>query len=927
MAAVPDPPRYLGFSKEHNLYLILNLFHDIVHDYGNASGDRWKATKKILTDYYTSLENPLLFGGQSNRKKQALNNDTDYYDAEPKIKLLIEGESISQELDKYIDSIENEILMAIFHMFITTLNNPEYANPPTVKDYLYFVAFIPRISNDQVFVNAEEKEYMDLFGNLSNLLIDFFENNMSLSEFVNFKKMLYDAIDDGNFQELSQEFRVSVEAIEDLYKNNKGVFDWNIWTLMMKKKLEKDNTQSLDVAITQISNLPGSVSLEYLMQAIHFYFTNFKSEIRCLIYSYVSRNTIGAKNDKTPSKFKVPIKINTNKRRPVPRNFPLVPPNPPPMFNFNSSHQTPIFAGVPGGSKQRGGKCNSISLEQADQLISDITPYLQFDQSTPIFQDLTDMAASYESEHFSTYNQKRKNLIEKITSVFIANNASDCANSLNTIKGPLSERVISRHKINVVANVLETIELCANIPRKIIKKRTEEENRRQQQIADDIRKNESGGLNSSEKTLVGNFMQLIAKMGLSLTGITSDGNIQGQYTDPTLRTEIGCLMNVAGYRQQFILSKAIGIDDILIAHFMESSEPLGHRYECRGTERYVINNAAPIRTSFNDNKTFCPYTSILDGMKNCSWKGAARNNLLECGNMNFVIGQQGAESDNSLWYNGKLIILPNSQIRVGTNDIYNTVCSEFTVNFPTVNDANGRRGTPLKVRGFKPQIEMASDDLDAAVVLRQTLLVIAQSIIPGLSGNHSAIWDQIYQHMTDTIQDPRSNSPIPIFDLILRELWFKLTGDLFQEINAVARFGGYVQHIQSTNHPIGTPAVVGVQGTIGYPQYVYTNTEEIEQHDQNGCAIRFFPANDRPSGTRFGFMLKNGILDQINIKAFGGYYSSSTNEVDNVLFKHPRNTNTCTPNAYGGSNKKSTKKIKIPAKKQKRRRTRKISKK
>jgi hypothetical protein len=37
-------------------------------------------------------------------------------------------------------------------------------------------------------------------------------------------------------------------------------------------------------------------------------------------------------------------------------------------------------------------------------------------------------------------------------------------------------------------------------------------------------------------------------------------------------------------------------------------------------------------------KSFCPYTSILDGMSQCSWQSAELNNeSLESGNMNFII--------------------------------------------------------------------------------------------------------------------------------------------------------------------------------------------------------------------------------------------------------------------------------------------------
>ena len=50
-----------------------------------------------------------------------------------------------------------------------------------------------------------------------------------------------------------------------------------------------------------------------------------------------------------------------------------------------------------------------------------------------------------------------------------------------------------------------------------------------------------------------------------------------------------------------------------------------------------------------------------------------------------------------------------------------------------------------------------------------------------------------------------------------------------------------------------------------------------------------FLANDRPSGTRFIYMLLNGAEDEINFKAFGGYYSKEKE----VLTKRSDNTNIC----------------------------------
>jgi hypothetical protein len=69
----------------------------------------------------------------------------------------------------------------------------------------------------------------------------------------------------------------------------------------------------------------------------------------------------------------------------------------------------------------------------------------------------------------------------------------------------------------------------------------------------------------------------------------------------------------------------------------------------------------------------------------------------------------------------------------------------------------------------------------------------------------------------------------------------------------------------------------------------------------DGDQIRFFAANDRPSGTRFIYMLLNGNLGEINTKAMGGYYSKEKL----VIVKRPDNSNNCQiiPVTRGGKRK------------------------
>jgi hypothetical protein len=65
------------------------------------------------------------------------------------------------------------------------------------------------------------------------------------------------------------------------------------------------------------------------------------------------------------------------------------------------------------------------------------------------------------------------------------------------------------------------------------------------------------------------------------------------------------------------------------------------------------------------------------------------------------------------------------------------------------------------------------------------------------------------------------------------------------------------------------------------------NIHDKNIHDKN--MLRFFAANDRPSGTRFMYMLLNGNKEEINEYAFGGYYS----KVDDYIVQRRDKGNLC----------------------------------
>ena len=49
--------RKLQFDNEKCIYLLLNMIHDIIHDYGNADSERWYKVKEILNKFYDNPDN------------------------------------------------------------------------------------------------------------------------------------------------------------------------------------------------------------------------------------------------------------------------------------------------------------------------------------------------------------------------------------------------------------------------------------------------------------------------------------------------------------------------------------------------------------------------------------------------------------------------------------------------------------------------------------------------------------------------------------------------------------------------------------------------------------------------------------------------------------------------------------------------------
>jgi hypothetical protein len=164
-------------------------------------------------------------------------------------------------------------------------------------------------------------------------------------------------------------------------------------------------------------------------------------------------------------------------------------------------------------------------------------------------------------------------------------------------------------------------------------------------------------------------------------------------------------------------------------------------------------------------------------------------------------------------------------------------------------------------------------DLEAHFVLKNTLLNIINFILGSNESTRTQIFagGKIFENLFLLFSQTKE-----LFNIVYSEILFKGTGDLFQEINCVTKYGAYTM---DSSYSVDD-GILPYKGT-------------------NGDQLRFFAANDRPSGTRFMFMLIHGKENEINTKAVGGYYS----ENNLVLVKRKENKNICEP-IRGGQTKR-----------------------
>jgi len=433
-----------------------------------------------------------------------------------------------------------------------------------------------------------------------------------------------------------------------------------------------------------------------------------------------------------------------------------------------------------------------------------------------------------------------------------------------------------------------------------------------------------GKLSTYEINIRKNFVRIVAKTALYLNGIC-DGNgmLQKNYQDLIdetklndsnyfLREEIIILLNESEWRQFFGVSN---LDDYLYTitknffnNVMKSDVNDASIYcdvKAQPTNttnsKYIINNAAFLDGNGIKNRVFCSNSSILDGMPQCSPKTS--EDQLEIGNMDFTI----INNSQNYFYRGIATMLgPNMQeVTKIDQDAKNIRFVKYNINIKTINGTqiipeNVYNELNMKNPFLEIDRRLSSSPLEAYHVLRITLLLFIKKIELLYTTNRSE-YDEIIRtsvilaneelnaskkQKTSSasslsnmqlkkinffenffnLQLNNHNNDTNYFFNILANIYYKGCGDLYQEINCVAKNGGYSD-----------------------PKVYYAD-DTIKRWNFKNDQLRMFLAKDQPSACRFAFLLMFGKDNTINNYAFGGY-SGGGEKVLIVSKRYYKNTN------------------------------------
>ena len=525
-----------------------------------------------------------------------------------------------------------------------------------------------------------------------------------------------------------------------------------------------------------------------------------------------------------------------------------------------------------------------------EDVSSEINPLLQGLQN-----DIQDRANNEQSPEKELLEQ----FLQKVNSLKLPNGrklSKGLQNSFNIDRLNIEKQILKPYLIVITANEKINTEKAKVIQKqedkeKKAKKEAEKELEKQQKkIEREEQRDASSSLGPETESVRKEFLTLIAKLGLY---VNENENMITNNIDKKVKVLIDLETEILKYysRDMHDRSPYSDLDAQLLKaitnfipgenNMMNKSGNAG-RYFCpKVNKKYMINNAADtsvVSTAIISKYGFCPVSSIVDGMLQCTIGGNDYDAAdIEYGNMHFKIQKQEDNLNEKMnpFYEGILKINATNNKIIGSSVTYYVNYKGFNNNVNVIETSiENIKIKPGKVR-----------DLEAKTALKNTLVNILKTIetIYGVNQdlgsyitnhvpiqNFKTFFDNIFnviknQAVTNAIEPSKINVDKPIIQSLLNAVFTILgkgSGDIFQEINSVCKNGGYYQTDVQYNNDL----------MIQWPS------------NGKGDCMRFFAATDRPSAARFVFLLLQGKPAEINQLAFGGYISKSEGG-DCIVFK------------------------------------------
>jgi len=911
----------INLNKKNALFYLLNVFHDVIHDYGPGSAeDRWLKNQYIVKSFY---EGTLTMSVPSSKIEQEQEEEEEEEESISK-KPRIFGGRIITDLASSITPLESrqiaikepetqqlELKQLQLVQPLTILPTPPEQPRRKVKGLAKGIEQGNLLEEDAkpMSLTSSQKSYFQHKNEVDEFLSSL-KNNLEFNAF---------SIIQNNIFENTSNKKSPIFSLFDLstyiscYKSAYMVVFFPQYDFEEKKKdpqapqNKNFDDGDLNINVPNIQQIPFSELKNKIVENLASYLFNI-NKIYSAIYKKTTYSSQEFLNILTNFINAFNIEKSIAQVCEVPEDIKILQwyetSNYEDDYDYDYDYDENKMELEGGKGKRKLADETNLSIEDYKSLLNNITNYISSDETKGIIDNLKEIISNMDRspsvlQNYKNYRATIQNQVKNFLSEKGETKKMGLADNL--IK-PLQPRYNERLVAKEIQKFDETFkeQLCKLLIdyEQQIQLSIETEEKLRQKELEQQAKGEVDKLleklSPDDCKVRENFCSTIAKLGLFLNGVCdASGNIisENLLVDPSsysksqsklikgkifdkdthndfVKTEMDILLYYAGWHKnsensKFGNVKSMSLDDELfdfVSYQYKIYNPKtipNSNILCSKCERYGIDNAADIDNNVR-NKIFCPYTSVLDGMKQCSYNSAIGR--MEYGDMNFRVGLDDG------YYQGKVDITQEATKGSKKSDMVS-----YELILKPLN--NSKIFTIDSVN-----MSLVGDDLKAYVALKNALISIinyiekmnndtAQTYVTSTSpeGFKEGVFGNIFRLLSGStsigLQDEN-------FSGLLLNVLVKGSGDIFQEINSVCKNGGYTSQ----------------------PRMDASN--KIVKFDNNGNAMRLFVANDRPSASRFCFLLINGNESDINTKAFGGY-TGANKEKDLLVIKQP-NVKICT---------------------------------